>query len=74
VNTQLAESTLELADKDLKSFRKTADLSQLRFDKAPSAMRDCLKVRLQLPISDNCWVTNPFLPNTTWQGRLTINP
>jgi hypothetical protein len=29
VNAQLAESTLELADKDLKSFRKTADLRQL---------------------------------------------
>jgi outer membrane protein TolC len=32
-NVQLAESTLELADKDLKSFQKTVDLSQVRYDK-----------------------------------------
>jgi cobalt-zinc-cadmium efflux system outer membrane protein len=48
VNAQLAESTLELADKDLKSFQKTVDLSQLRYDKGAISEDDYLKIKLQL--------------------------
>jgi cobalt-zinc-cadmium efflux system outer membrane protein len=48
VNVQLAESTLELADKDLKSFQKTVDLSQLRYDKGAISEDDYLKIKLQL--------------------------
>jgi cobalt-zinc-cadmium efflux system outer membrane protein len=48
VGAQLAESTLELADKDLKSFQKTVDLSQLRYDKGAISEDDYLKIRLQL--------------------------
>ena len=48
VNAQLAESALELADKDLKSFQKTVDLSQLRYDKGAISEDDYLKIKLQL--------------------------
>ena len=48
VNAQLAESTLELADKDLKSFEKTVDLGQLRYDKGAISEDDYLKIKLQL--------------------------
>jgi cobalt-zinc-cadmium efflux system outer membrane protein len=48
VNVQLAESTLELADKDLKSFQKTVDLGQLRYDKGAISEDDYLKIKLQL--------------------------
>jgi len=48
VNAQLAESTFELADKDLKSFQKTVDLSQLRYDKGAISEDDYLKIKLQL--------------------------
>ena len=48
VNAQLAESTLELADKDVKSFQKTVDLSQLRYDKGAISEDDYLKIKLQL--------------------------
>jgi len=48
VNVQLAESTIELAEKDLKSFQKTVDLSQLRYDKGAISEDDYLKIKLQL--------------------------
>ena len=48
VNVQLAESTLELADKDLKSFQKTVDLGELRYTKGAISEDDYLKIKLQL--------------------------
>ena len=48
VNVQLAESTLELADRDLKSFQKTVELSELRFTKGAISEDDYLKIKLQL--------------------------
>ena len=48
VNVQLAESTLELAQKDLKSFQETVDLSELRFNKGAISEDDYLKIKLQL--------------------------
>jgi outer membrane protein, heavy metal efflux system len=48
VNVQLAESTLELADRDLKSFQKTVDLNQLRYEKGAISEDDYLKIKLQL--------------------------
>jgi cobalt-zinc-cadmium efflux system outer membrane protein len=48
VNAQLAEATLELADQDLKSFQKTVDLGQLRYDKGAISEDDYLKIKLQL--------------------------
>jgi cobalt-zinc-cadmium efflux system outer membrane protein len=48
VNVQLAESTLELADLDLKSFKQTVDLSELRFKAGAISEDDYLKIKLQL--------------------------
>lgn len=48
VGVQLAESTLELAERDLKSFQQTVDLGQLRYDKGAISEDDYLKIKLQL--------------------------
>jgi outer membrane protein, heavy metal efflux system len=48
VNVQLAESALDLADKDLKSFQKTVDLGELRYNKGAISEDDYLKIKLQL--------------------------
>ena len=48
VGVQLAESTLDLAEQDLKSFQKTSDISQLRFEKGDMSENDFLKIKLQL--------------------------
>jgi cobalt-zinc-cadmium efflux system outer membrane protein len=48
VNIQLAESTLELAEQDLKSFQQTVDVGQLRFIKGAISEDDFLKIKLQL--------------------------
>jgi cobalt-zinc-cadmium efflux system outer membrane protein len=48
VNVQLAESTLELAEKDLKSFQQTVDLSELRYSRGAISEDDYLKIKLQL--------------------------
>jgi outer membrane protein, heavy metal efflux system len=48
VNVQLAESTIELADADLKSFRQTVDLAELRYKKGAISEDDFLKIKLQL--------------------------
>jgi cobalt-zinc-cadmium efflux system outer membrane protein len=48
VSVQLAKSALELADKDLKSFQKTVDLGQLRYDKGAISEDDYLKIKLQV--------------------------
>ncbi len=48
VNVQLAESTLELAQKDLESYQKTVDLNDLRYQKGAISEDDKLKIELQL--------------------------
>jgi outer membrane protein, heavy metal efflux system len=48
VNAQLAESTLELAGKDLNSFQQTVDLGELRYNKGAISEDDYLKIKLQL--------------------------
>jgi outer membrane protein, heavy metal efflux system len=48
VNVQLAESTIELAQQDLKSFRQTVDLSELSYKKGAISEDDFLKIKLQL--------------------------
>ena len=48
VNVQLAESTLELAEKDLKSFQQTVDLSEFRYKAGAISEDDYLKIKLQL--------------------------
>jgi outer membrane protein, heavy metal efflux system len=48
VGAQLAESTLELAQKDLKSFQQTVDLSELSYKAGAISEDDYLKIKLQL--------------------------
>jgi cobalt-zinc-cadmium efflux system outer membrane protein len=48
VNVQLAESTLELAQENLKSFRDTVDVGQERYKAGAISQDDFLKTKLQL--------------------------
>jgi outer membrane protein, heavy metal efflux system len=48
INVQLAESTLDLAQQNLKSFQQTVDLSELRFKAGAISEDDHLKIKLQL--------------------------
>ena len=48
INVQLAESTLELAREDLKSYQKTVDLGEMRYKKGAISEDDYLKIDLQL--------------------------
>jgi cobalt-zinc-cadmium efflux system outer membrane protein len=47
-NAQLAESTLELAQDDLKSFQNTVDISKERYRAGDISDDDYLKIKLQL--------------------------
>ena len=48
IGVQLAQSTLELAQKDLDSYQKTVDLNNLRYQKGAISEDDKLKIELQL--------------------------
>jgi cobalt-zinc-cadmium efflux system outer membrane protein len=48
INVQLAESTLELALTDLKSFQDTVNISESQFKSGGIAENDYLKIKLQL--------------------------
>jgi cobalt-zinc-cadmium efflux system outer membrane protein len=48
VAVQLAESTLDLAEEDLKSFQNTVDISTARHNAGDISEGDLLKIRLQL--------------------------
>jgi cobalt-zinc-cadmium efflux system outer membrane protein len=48
INAQLAESTLELADRDLKSFKDTVGISEVRLKDGGISENDYLKIKLQL--------------------------
>jgi cobalt-zinc-cadmium efflux system outer membrane protein len=47
-NVQLAESTLELAQKDLKSFQETVDISEHQYQAGAISENDYLMIKLQL--------------------------
>jgi outer membrane protein, heavy metal efflux system len=47
-NAQLAESTLDLADQDLKSFQSTVDISENQFKAGGLSENDYLMIKLQL--------------------------
>ena len=47
-NVELAESTLELAQDDLKSFQNTVEISQARYNAGDISEDDLLKIKLQL--------------------------
>src|SRR5271155_1426908 len=48
VNVELAESTLELAMQDLKSFQNTVDIGQARYNAGDISEDDLLKIKLQM--------------------------
>src|ERR1039458_5984379 len=48
INVELAESTLELANQDLKSFRDTVDITDERYKAGDIGEDDLLKMKLQL--------------------------
>ncbi len=48
VNVQLAESTLELADLDLKSFGKTVEIGEISYKAGAISEDNYLKIKLQL--------------------------
>jgi len=47
-NVQLAESTLELATKDIRSFQQTVDISEITYKAGGMSEDDFLKIELQL--------------------------
>src|ERR1700677_1880094 len=48
INVELAESSLELAKQDLKSFQDTVDISQARYNAGDIGEGDLLKITLQM--------------------------
>jgi cobalt-zinc-cadmium efflux system outer membrane protein len=48
ISVQLAESTLDLAEQDMKSFQNTVDISQARYKAGDVSEDDFLKIELQL--------------------------
>jgi len=48
INVELAESTLELANQDLKSFQATVDITEARYKAGNIGLDDFLKMKLQL--------------------------
>ncbi len=48
INVELAESTLELAQQDLKSFQNTVDISEARYKAGDIGEGDVLKIKLQM--------------------------
>jgi cobalt-zinc-cadmium efflux system outer membrane protein len=48
INVELAESTLELANQDLKSFQASVDVTEARYKAGDIGMDDLLKMKLQL--------------------------
>ncbi len=48
INVELAESTLELAAEDLKSFQDTVDIGEARYKAGDTGLDDLLKLKLQM--------------------------
>lgn len=48
INVELAESTLELANQDLKSFQDTVEITEARYKAGAIGLDDLLKMKLQL--------------------------
>ena len=48
INVELAESTLELATKDLKSFQDTVNIGEARYKAGDVGLDDLLKLKLQM--------------------------
>ena len=48
INVELAKSTLELANQDLKSFQDTVDIAEARYKAGDTGEGDLLKIKLQM--------------------------
>lgn len=48
INVELAESTLELATQDLKSFQDTVEIAEARYKAGDTGENDLLKIKLQM--------------------------
>jgi len=48
INVQLAQSTLDLAQQDLKSYQDTVEISELKYKSGGISENDFLKIKLQL--------------------------
>jgi outer membrane protein, heavy metal efflux system len=48
INVQLAQSTLDLAQQDLKSYQDTVDISELKYKSGGISENDFLKIKLQM--------------------------
>jgi len=48
INVELAESTLELANQDLKNFQDTVDIAEARYKAGDTGESDLLKIKLQM--------------------------
>ncbi len=48
INVELAESTMELATEDLKSFQTTVDIAEARYKAGDIGENDLLKIKLQM--------------------------
>jgi outer membrane protein, heavy metal efflux system len=48
VNVELSESTLDLANQDLKSFQDTVDIAEARYKAGDTGEDDLLKIKLQM--------------------------
>ncbi|HEY1502146.1 MAG TPA: TolC family protein [Acidobacteriaceae bacterium] len=48
INVELAESTLALAEQDLKSFQNTVDIAEARYKAGDTSEDDLLKIKLQM--------------------------
>jgi cobalt-zinc-cadmium efflux system outer membrane protein len=48
INVQLAQSTLDLAQMDLKSFQQTVDIGEVQYKDGAMSENDYLKIKLQL--------------------------
>ena len=48
INVELAESTMELATQDLKSFQTTVDIAEARYKAGDIGENDLLKIKLQM--------------------------
>ena len=48
LNVELAESTLDLAQQDLKSFQNTVELTEIRYRSGAISQDDYLKIKIQL--------------------------
>jgi cobalt-zinc-cadmium efflux system outer membrane protein len=53
INAQLAKSTLELAETDVKSFQKTVDISEIQYKRGGISENDYLKIKIQLVQFEN---------------------